>query len=113
MNEENQRIFIAEARGWKTKSDSPNWTYYRPDGRGWNGCLPDYLKDLNAMHEVVSSRVEAEGFPFQEKYTHELRAVVTRRRRGCNKIQIDFWMAEATAAQRAEAFLRAIGKWVE
>lgn len=52
MNKELQRIKIAEACGWKTASDSPNWTYYRPDGRGWNGELPDYFNDLNAMHEA-------------------------------------------------------------
>ena len=108
MNEDDQKIAIAKASDWK-----PNPFIRDMTGQVFPQSPPDYLKDLNAMYMVVSSHVEVEGFLFQEKYTQELRAVVTRRRGGCNKIQIDFWMAEATAAQRAEAFLRVINKWVE
>ncbi len=132
MNPDAQRIAIAEACGW-TRLPSPHgpgvlgrWTnpsnsytqnfvaFYDKDGFGSHGGMfPDYLNDLNAMASAVSSCVERTGFPFQEAYTRELRAVVTRRRRDLNEMQVDFWMAEATAAQRAEAFLKCLGKWKE
>lgn len=63
------------------------------------GCIPDYLNDLNAMHE-------AEGdfnLRQSEEYFNALCDVVTAK--GYRFIH------SATAAQRAEAFLRTIGKW--
>ena len=89
MTPEQQRIAIAEACGWKTG--------YR-DPEAWHP-LPDYLNDLNAMHE-------AEGI-----LTNEQIEVY------CSFLQKPqwgiWWGIHATAAQRAEAFLRTIGKWEE
>ena len=73
--------------------------------------LPDYLNDLNAMHEAESYQLEKVGWEFQCGYLLNLREVGIRRRKGCNAVQVDFWLMFATAAQRAEAFLRTIGKW--
>lgn len=97
MNAEAQRIAIAEACGWKTTSDSPNWAYYRPDGRGWNGELPDYLADLNAMHFAEQS-IRRDHDVYGLYLTHLNRTAPECR-------------VHATPAQKAEAFLRAIGKW--
>lgn len=74
---------------------------------GFEKWLPDYLNDLNAMQAAVESlsgieqdtfsgelcRVVYPSSPFQELATYEVVC--------------------ATAAQRAEAFLRTIGKWEE
>lgn len=68
--------------------------------------IPNYLSDLNAMHE-------AEGALYPNtpnKYIDTLKEV-------CGAVdpengKLSVWMiARATAAQRAEAFLRTIGKW--
>lgn len=56
---------------------------------------PDYLNDLNAMHEAENVLNTRELWEIYKNHLLQ-------------------WMTEpicATAAQRAEAFLRAIGKW--
>lgn len=58
---------------------------------------PDYCNDLNAMHE-------AENCLSLDDRNHYIDALGT--------IYKDSWeFATATARQRAEAFLRTIGKW--
>ena len=106
MNTEKQRIAIAEACGWKEIAD---WGAGGINGKHptepWVEVIPDYLADLNAMHEAekvltVGQRIE---------YVRDIGFIFT----GRNERAIpDWWMIhEATAAQRAEAFLRTIGKW--
>jgi hypothetical protein len=99
MNREAQRIAIAEAGGWE-----------RTEDRAWNlwkkgcdvqhlDCLPDYLNDLNAMHEAEKTfddceirwgAYKSQLFVLLEPHRHYL---------------------HATAAQRAEAFLKTLNLW--
>ena len=88
MNPEQQRIAIAEACGWKTG--------YR-DPEAWHP-LPDFLNDLNAMHEVENEVLTTAQMTTMSQYLHRRLGVL--------------W-GFATASQRAEAFLRTIGKWEE
>jgi hypothetical protein len=113
MSPEAQRIAIAEACPDLPKKIrcGVRWTWAFLIAVADSNVDVDPLSDLNAMHEAVEGVCEQRGFVFQESFTRELRAVVTRRRRDLNEMQRDYWMAEATAAQRAEAFLRTIGKW--
>lgn len=108
MDKEKQRIKIAEACGWKTASDSPNWTYYRPDARGWNGELPDYLNDLNAMHEAEKVLTDEQDLEYSE-----FLALVVKARWGANNSCDMQRLRSATAAQRAEAFLKTLNLWGE
>jgi hypothetical protein len=62
----------------------------------------DFCSDLNAMHE-------AEKFLFREKMAHRYFLFLTDFWRG-NKSNYCF---HSTARQRAEAFLRTLGKWEE
>jgi hypothetical protein len=87
---EAQRIAIAEACGWKTE--------YR-DAVSSVTALPDYLNDLNAMHD-------AEKVLTSEQVTSYVYSLESMNERWSTP-------AFATAAQRAEAFLRTIGKWEE
>jgi len=91
---EQQRIAIAEACGWKPDNRGFGWLsphgYYAPE--------PDYLNDLNAMHEAMKTLSLKMGIEF------------------CNHLNDmgilgDWDMLTATAAQRAEAFLKTIEKW--
>jgi hypothetical protein len=97
MTPEQQRTAIAEACGWKTG--------YR-DPEAWHP-LPDYLNDLNAMHdaEKVLDPKGKDG-----SYEYWLRTVchIPERESANGR-----YFYRATAAQRAEAFLRTIGKWEE
>lgn len=94
MKPEQQRIAIAE------------WCGLTPDKR-YAGC-PDYLNDLNAMHEAESRLVErlATDYVLRLEKLHSAFPV------GINVSCVISWiLVHATAAQRAEALLHTIGKW--
>jgi len=101
MTPEQQRVAIAEACGWKTG--------YR-DAVSSVTALPDYLNDLNAMHEAE----KVLGILERGTYQNILGSA-------CGGIREDDGghfvshreSIHATASQRAEAFLRTIGKWKE
>ena len=98
MTEEQQRIAIAEACGWSYEKNET----YAPDGAFWwskNPEFPDYLNDLNAMNEAENVLT---GYPQRVTYYETLSKIVG---------YLAFEFVRATASQRAEAFLRTIGKW--
>ena len=95
MTQEEQRTAIAEACGWKTE--------YR-DAVSSVTALPDYLNDLNAMHDAEKVLTPEQLVDY---CAFRLRATTGE---GC---VTDYKMIRATASQRAEAFLRTIGKWKE
>lgn len=105
MKNEEQRIAIAEACGWH------GFTTSAVDGRAL-GCsptsgkfritVPDYLNDLNAMREVEESLTTE-----QRKGDHYAAKIADVT--GCDDMLFAF--IHATAAQRAEAFLRVKGLW--
>jgi hypothetical protein len=98
MTPQAQRIAIAEACGWTNcEADTGVTTRYEgtPSETTVRVRLPDYLNDLNAMHEAE----KVLRSPDTGRYLHFLGEV------SCGKPVC------ATAAQRAEAFLRTLGKW--
>jgi hypothetical protein len=113
MNEEQQRIAIAEACGFKARTDRHKPMWVTPDGKTLLTMpehLPDYLNDLNAMHEAETLVIYSND-KSPKKYTQQIKAAICKDA-GVKKAQMDFDMCiTATAAQRAEAFLRTIGKW--
>jgi hypothetical protein len=88
-------VAIAEACGWTPDNRGLGWLsphgYYAPE--------PDYCSDLNAMHEA------------EKVLTDDQREVFYPRNLGA--WQSPFNVIYATARQRAEAFLRVMGKWEE
>jgi hypothetical protein len=94
MKPHRQRIAIAKACGFK-------WSEYSDElGQLVAEFTPNYLNDLNAMAEaekVLQDDREAafRGWLWLAHGQPELRCAIVH----------------ATAAQRAEAFLRTIGKW--
>jgi hypothetical protein len=115
MTPEAQRIAIAEACGYtNVRYDYANgsdtfksWLADHPSFAG--SGVPDYLNDLNAIHEAE----ETLNYAQKEDYVvHLANAVQFRRTK--KDIHSDYWcVATSTATQRSEAFLRTIGKWVE
>lgn len=76
------------------------------DGKTWEN-FPDYTSDLNAMHEAEKVLTS----PQVTKYTHELRYIT----RSVEEL-FDQELAvinHATAAQRAEAFLKTLNLWTD
>jgi hypothetical protein len=131
MTPEKQRIAIAEACGWTDVrrpiddsyhtigTETLEWLMGRVAGvklgERVHKPLPDYLNDLNAMHEAEKTLTDRQWF-------HEIK--------DSQEGEICYWTClwhitacdsktngsgrlrhSATAAQRAEAFLRTIGKW--
>lgn len=120
MTPENQRIAIAQACGWSihpvTLADQPDICILPPgveftDAAVWNYAgqeLPDYLSDLNAMHEAEKALI----FSKRQAYRKSLQTVMSRGFDGMFLIDIAECIS-ATAPQRAEAFLRTLGLWEE
>ena len=109
MTPEAQRTAIATACGWTTKQCSEN-VYKSTNGKqtittneGLIESLPDYLTDLNTMHEAEKMLTEDQFY----SYYHTLIKLWS--------LQADFKHDMhpicATAAQRAEAFLRTLNLW--
>jgi hypothetical protein len=122
MNKEKQRQVIAEFCGWSLQ-DWPGTSMGKKWRRGdqWRGLwsLPDYLNDLNAMHEAEkklsgeqlamfalwtawirdgSEKGKEPDESWFEEYIHE-------------PWQFAFCLINTPAQYRAEALLRTIGKW--
>jgi hypothetical protein len=95
MTPEKQRAAIAEACGIVTHD---HWGPLYKTPQGLVRVCPDFTGDLNAMHEAENVIIEC-GDEAMLNYDEELRSVT------------DGWKWSATAAQRARAFLRTIGKW--
>ncbi len=131
MNPEQQRIAIAEACGWKLKSNglSPMWSWQNESlihRIKWvahkvmasQGVLPDYLNDLNAMHEAEETLDASQCAEYARQLMkhHPTYCVTVLDNRFAPTEEIayqTYQLLHATATQRAEAFLRTIGKWEE
>jgi len=111
MTPKQQRIAIAKACGWELKSNglSPMWSWQNESlthrikwvahkEMASQGVLPDYLNDLNAMHEAEKMLTNEQWWLFVE--------FLTEIRGGGVALCIS-----ATAAQRAEAFLKTLNLW--
>lgn len=107
MSPEDQRIAIAEACGWKPLN-AGIWTKGRLHAV-YDG-LPDYCNSLDACHEMenVLKNIPTARIDEQVRYSNELFEIISNAK---GSVPFSFDMINATASQRCEAFLRAIGKW--
>jgi len=99
MTDQQQRIAIAEACGWHCNQFGL-WGIDFADGV--SGSPPDYLNDLNAMHEAMLLHPRKEllrDFLYLEVLDDPT-----------NKTNEPAW---ATAKQWAKAYLASFGKWIE
>lgn len=110
MSPERQRVVIAELCGFET--DMLNTCHCGQIATG-NRCdnhspvpmmslgdLPDYLNDLNAMHEAERIFLTNQLGPAYQNWLNRL-----------NAEDMEFGVYHVTAAQRAEALLRTLNKW--
>lgn len=68
---------------------------------------PDYINDLNAMREAVRTLDNDQALA----YIRSLVEDVLHLHFDYSVFKVSLAIAQATAAQHAEAFLRALGKW--
>ena len=106
MTPEKQRVAIAKACGLtnvapmivkNVKHEGDDITVGIWSDDGW---VPQYLNDLNAMHEAEKT--------LTDKAHEEFRLNLYDLIRDDSRL-----IVSSTASQRAEAFLRTIGKWKE
>jgi hypothetical protein len=109
MTPEKQRIAIAEACGYthvrivKSLDGPPDHCIGHHPAQPHS--IPDYLNDLNAMHEVEKACIYTDDEIDSDLIGDYLTSLVIAADSGRSQ--------SATAAQRAEAFLRTLGKWEE
>jgi hypothetical protein len=121
MKSGEQRIAIAKECGWKLdypaldeSDDSDILAWRDPNGNGpWgDGYLPDYPNDLNAMRRAEDT-IE-DDFKLFEDYGSRLVQIVLET--GIDGVPATYsgvaCVACASAAQRAEAFLKTKGLWI-
>lgn len=130
MDKEQQRIAIAEACGWCFQGDIDNGEWFpassrnftqeekqaailcwvRPGSDPWQTEeLPDYLRDLNGMHEAKKALTKEQLHEFSE----ELGRVMDRSPRRFEGMSWSAHRETATASQHAEAFLRTLNLWTD
>jgi hypothetical protein len=93
MTDDQINAAIAEACGRKRR---PDGDWYPDNGSAGTQAILKYSNCLNAMHEAESILTEDQLWIMA---------------REIEKNWEDEWYFRATARQRAEAFLKTIGKW--
>lgn len=99
MSPDEQRIAIAEACGWKVRRNEIGRMIVMREVAPNEWHIIDPLNDLNAMHEAEKMITD------WWSYSDWLQKIAD------TGASYDRDLIQATAAQRAEAFLRTIGKW--
>ena len=105
MNKEKQRVAIAEIcdRIYSYYHTDKGFLYGSNEGQVGRFKIPDYLNDLNSMHEAVMSLSICK----RSDFCVMLNKVMDQERNSVG------WqnLIHATAEQRAEALLKTIGRW--
>ena len=120
MTKEHQRSAFAEALGWtevckneiyaNEPTGLPPRYAGKPGGTVMRCAIPN-IDDLNIIHEAVES-LRGNQFHYVD-YPHQLFKVVSGMDWTGDVGYFFFCLVNATAAQRREAFLKTVGKWVE
>ena len=118
MDSNKQVIAIAEYLGWKRGKDCeilygserfyPRW--YKSGIGAFFTELPDYVNDLNAIHEAENVLTLVQRIAWH----HVIGSIVgpsSNMKGGNGFADVTFQLCNATAVQRAKAFLLVIGKW--
>jgi len=112
MNDEEINRVIAEQLGWTDIRVSALWEDHQVlcglNPRGNTRAVPNYCRDLNAMHEAEKVLLADADTGYE--YDMELNGVCECWEDGIMNY-MKLW--HSTARQRAEAFLRTVGKWKE
>lgn len=112
MNAEKQRKAIGEHLGWKIYpqekvSHFGHLLAIDPDGK--DAFMPDFLNDLNAMHEAIST-LKDQDYLLYIDYQTRLGYVVARDNSG-EEEGTPIALVDASASQRAESFLKTVERW--
>lgn len=116
MDYERQRIAIADYCGWngvKIYFDSNKWWGRNPKSK-YSDLVPDYPNDLNAMHDAEKSLTEKQWKKYPVWLAKVIAGTQNKSRANGTRVYVpQSCLLAANAPQKAEAFLRTIGKWEE
>jgi hypothetical protein len=114
MTDQEINAKIAEACGWEDVAPlKENLNVWIGKHGGYYQNLEEYCADLNAMNEAEETLTEEQwDFMFGYLVSIRWRNASEDERRGLGS-QKRLSPARATARQRAEAFLKTVGKWKE
>ena len=110
MTPEAQRIAIAEACGWRDiKHTDQGLTGVPPEFIHYENreIIPDYLNDLDAIYIVEYKLLSGKIY---EAYYNQIAKLTPPCDSNTARFAV-FAVCNSTAAQRAEACLRTLGKW--
>ena len=104
MTNEQINAAIAEACGWKEVRVNGGAGVYKgfDNGAELRPDIPDYCTDLNAMHEAEKTLTPKNWNNYSENWWIYCKLL---------RVNDADEAIHATARQRAEAFLRTLGKW--
>jgi hypothetical protein len=114
MNKWKQNIAIAEASGWergpaKSSICGPSFLmagqhwHKKSEKDCWIDCCPNFVDSLEKMHDAVQT-LSAEDYDLFKSYLRSITGALSDSARV---------VIEATSSQRAEAFLKTLGLWIE
>ena len=117
------RFEMAKALGWKkdareTQADNGWWKdgrFYPLDRHDWFDFIPDWPNDLNAMQSAWLAKIKDDE-ALEDAFTCNLACACGFDQKGDEpnlSIADIAIVSNATALQRAEAFLKTLGLWQE
>lgn len=118
MTPEEQRIALAEWAGWKYSPDANSsikheaiMAWYRPGNSPWQlEQLPDYLNDLNAVHELEEKLTAEQQFEYVYALNEAL-GLVPLDSPASYREAVLWVFTHSTSAQRCEALLKTLNLW--
>lgn len=118
MTPEAQNAALAKFCGWRLDESQNYHSWYSPSGNYLGGAthdpikamknagVPNYVNDLNA---IFYAEDKLTGVDHWDSYADELEVVCSHD----GKHASEYAMLHATAAQKSEALLKALGLWTE
>jgi hypothetical protein len=105
--------YEGQSKEWLVRADMTetvcNWEYMRKEG-----LVHDYVNDLKAMHEAIlclDKIIHEKDVCLRDVFASEMEELFSQSGTNHPQLWCMFDLLNATARQRAEAFLRTIGKW--
>lgn len=99
-------------REWAIETDDPHSELTHPSK--YEGRIRDFCNDLNAIREAVQCFIVGNE-QLEKSFLAYLKDIVDRQENDDTIciFEYDIALTQTTARQRAEAFLRTLGKWKE
>jgi hypothetical protein len=111
MDEHDMRMAMAVLAGWTNLRQLHGWYGVAP-GMQASQPIPDYPRDLNAVHELVRKlRQDPNSTLWAQNQAYLEQIVMRDQRVSRHAVSFQWEVSNATALQRTEAYLRTVRYW--